>query len=105
MPGGPKASRAPVWADNLGDWTWPGRAASAILEPPSWVPARPPRQRAAVGAHGDGVPSGPLAGRARTLLIGVLLSALAAVCMALVVQGRTRTAQGSASAGTAASPA
>jgi len=86
MPGGLTRSFASVWADNLGDWTWPGQtplptAAEAL--PPAWVPAFPARGEAtapaAVKARRE---------RARRLLIGVLLSALAAVSLALVLQGR-----------------
>lgn len=40
----PRASRAQLWLEGLGDWSWPGRSAPAVeLLPPSWVPALPPR--------------------------------------------------------------
>jgi enterochelin esterase-like enzyme len=84
MPGGLRTSRAQVWADNLGDWTWPGQAGAAAVEalPPAWVPAFPSRSEPAA------LPAGRTrAERARRLLIAVLLSALAAVAVALVLQG------------------
>jgi enterochelin esterase-like enzyme len=88
MPGGPKTSRAQVWADNLGDWSWPGQAAAAAVEalPPAWVPSRPPRFEAA----GPASAAQPLSrGRiwAWRLLIGSLLALLAAVSAALVLRG------------------
>ncbi|MGO9488495.1 MAG: alpha/beta hydrolase [Solirubrobacteraceae bacterium] len=69
--------------DSLGEWSWPGqRVATAEVLPPSWVPAYPPARPAPASAP-------PLPARwqrARRLLIGVLLSALAAVCTALAFQ-------------------
>ena len=83
---GAKPSRAHVWAENLGDWSWPGQGAVAVeVLPPSWVPAFPPRREPAAPAPASSRPR-----RARTLLIGVLLSALAAVCAALAL-GRQPT--------------
>jgi enterochelin esterase-like enzyme len=81
-------TRTQVWADNLGDWTWPGQgggaAAAAEMLPPAWVPAFPPRHESA--------PSAPAAdrgsGRARRLLIAGLLTCLAAVCTALALNGQ-----------------
>jgi enterochelin esterase-like enzyme len=77
-------TRTQVWMDTLGDWSWPGQGGAAAAEvlPPAWVPAFPPRREPAVAAPA------PSAGRARRLLLGVLLSALAAVCLALTAQGR-----------------
>ncbi len=84
-----KTSRTQVWLESLGDWSWPGQAvAAAEFLPPPWVPAFPPRREL--------VPVGPAApaswrsrgGRARRLLIGALLSALAAVCVALAQGGQ-----------------
>jgi enterochelin esterase-like enzyme len=92
MPTATKTARAQVWMDSPGDWSWPGRAAEAVEEAlpqlPSWVPALPPRlEPAAAGAaHASGSPAsaerrfGP-----RAVLIGVLLSALLAVCVLLAV--------------------
>ncbi len=49
------ASRAQVWLENLGDWSWPGSRGAAALAadalPPPWVPAFPPPR--AVGAGGS----------------------------------------------------
>lgn len=75
--------------DTMGDWTWPGQGgAAAEVLPPPWVPAFPPR-REPVAA-----PSAPAAGgRARSLIIGALLSCLAAVCLALAAQGQLNLEQ------------
>jgi enterochelin esterase-like enzyme len=85
MSPGVKSARTQVWLDNLGEWTWPGqqRVATAEVGPPSWVPAFPAPPAAAVA------PELPARWeRGRRLLIGVLLSALLAVCAALALQGR-----------------
>lgn len=70
--------------DTLGDWSWPGQGGAAAVEvlPPPWVPAFPPAREPAVAAPA------PRVSRARRLLLGVLLSALAAVCLALAAEGR-----------------
>ncbi len=74
--------------DTMGDWTWPGQGgAAAEVLPPPWVPAFPPR-REPVAA-----PSAGAVGRARGLIIGALLSALAAVCLALAAQGQLNLEQ------------
>ena len=84
------ASRAHVWLEGLGDWTWPGRPhpAEALPLPPSWVPALPPRLEPAAAVAGQ---AGSIASRRRAtprrLLITGLLSALAAVCCALALKG------------------
>jgi enterochelin esterase-like enzyme len=77
-------SRTQVWMDTLGDWSWPGQGGAAALEmlPPPWVPTFPPAREPAVAAPA------PSASRARRLLLGVLLSALAGVSLALAAQGR-----------------
>ncbi len=85
MSPGVRSTRTQVWLDSLGEWTWPGthRVAAAEVGPPSWVPAFP--APAAPGA----APALPAPWqRARRVLIGVLLSALAAVCAALALQGK-----------------
>jgi len=82
------ASRRQLWLESLGDWAWPGRAAEALPPPPSWVPAFPPRLEPAVA--GFAAPGSiPWEGRAtlRRLLLTGLLSALAATCLALALQG------------------
>jgi enterochelin esterase-like enzyme len=92
MPTATKTSRAQVWMDSPGDWSWPGRAAEAVEEAlpqlPSWVPALPPRlEPVAAGAvHGAAGSTArePRIGP-RAVLIGVLLSALLAVCVLLAV--------------------
>jgi enterochelin esterase-like enzyme len=81
------ASRTQVWLEGLGDWAWPGTAAAAdSLLPPSWVPAVPPRLDPALAAEGGTLPAGRrLTGR--RLVLGALLSALAAVSLALAARG------------------
>jgi S-formylglutathione hydrolase FrmB len=80
-----KPSRTQLWLESLGDWSWPGQGgavAEALPMPPSWVPAFPPRLETAVApapARGWTSP--------RMLLIGVLLSALLGVSVALVLKG------------------
>jgi enterochelin esterase-like enzyme len=84
------ASRTQLWLESLGDWTWPGMRAGgeSMPLPPAWVPAFPPLLEPAVA--GAGQPTAiPWPGRAtpRRLLLGALLSALAAVCVALAAKG------------------
>ena len=84
-------SRTQLWLETLGDWHWPGRsaAADALPQPPSWVPAVPPRLEPMIVGAGAQPESIPLHGRAtpRRLLLAALLSALAAVCAALALKG------------------
>jgi enterochelin esterase-like enzyme len=80
------ASRTHTWLEGLGEWSWPGQANVAVEAlPPPWVPAFPPRREPALA-----IPETPAwrAEHARRLLIGVLLSALAAVCVALALNGQ-----------------
>jgi enterochelin esterase-like enzyme len=87
---GTNASRTQLWLEGLGEWTWPGSggAAEALPLPPAWVPVRPP----ALAPAGSGAPF-PAPARPqsrvtpRRLLLGGLLSTLAAVCVALALQG------------------
>jgi enterochelin esterase-like enzyme len=90
MSAGTNPSRTQLWMESLGDWSWPGRsgAAESAPLPPAWVPAFPPRLEPALA--GAGQPAAiPWLGRAtpRRLLLGVLLSALAAVSVALAAKG------------------
>jgi len=88
MPTATKISRTQVWMDTMGDWTWPGQGgAAAEVLPPPWVPAFPPRREPVAP------PSAPAAGRTRSLIIGALLSCLAAVCLALAAQGKLNLEQ------------
>ncbi len=85
-----KTSRAQVWLDSLGDWSWPGRAAEAVeVRPPSWVPAFPPRlepdRRSGRSRAGPPQRPGVVAARACALLA---LGALGALCATLAVSGR-----------------
>jgi enterochelin esterase-like enzyme len=82
-------SRTQLWMESMGDWSWPGRGAASESAPlpPAWVPAFPPRLEPAMAVAGH--PAGiPRQGRAtpRRLLLAVLLSALAAVSVALAAK-------------------
>src|ERR1700721_1766820 len=87
-------SRAQLWLESLGDWSWPGQGGSPgggeALEalPPSWVPAFPPRLEslASAGAAGDVWQPSRTIPR-RRFGLGALLSAVAAVCAMLVLHG------------------
>jgi enterochelin esterase-like enzyme len=88
-----KTSRAQVWMENLGEWTWPGTAAAggaAAVEalPPAWVPAFPPRLDRGAGAAD--APAGTHSRRralAPRLAWAAVLSALAVLCAALALNG------------------
>lgn len=84
-----KASRAPVWLESLGEWTWPGQGGTAAVEalPPPWVPAFPPRREAVAPALRPGVPAPVRRRRARIrgAITGVLLLALLAVSTTLAL--------------------
>ncbi len=92
-----KTSRAQLWLESLGDWSWPGQGGGgqgggeAALEalPPSWVPAFPPRLEAfaTAGAAGGAWQQSPWAIPRRRFGLGALLSAVAAVCAMLVLHG------------------
>jgi S-formylglutathione hydrolase FrmB len=92
MPAARRAQRTQVWLDSLGEWTWPGQGgAAAEVLPPPWVPALPPRLEAVASAPGGSGATPPVAWqpeRARMLLIGVLLSALASVSAVLALHGQ-----------------
>ena len=88
-----KTSRAQVWMESLGEWSWPGTRAEAAAAvealPPSWVPAFPPRLEpatagAALPAHARR--TGRV--RAHRLITGALLCAIAAVCATLALNGQ-----------------
>jgi enterochelin esterase-like enzyme len=82
-----KATRTQVWLESLGDWSWPGQGGVAIeVLPPSWVPAFPPRLEPASAVAAE--PAAYRPGRARRILIGTLLSALAAVSATLALHGQ-----------------
>jgi enterochelin esterase-like enzyme len=83
-----KATRTQVWMENLGDWSWPGTGgAAAEVLPPSWVPAFPPRREPVVSdqlAAGSWQPQRSLPWR---VSVGALLSAMAALAVAVAVKG------------------
>jgi hypothetical protein len=81
-------SRAHLWLESLGEWSWPGMRAEAVEAlPPAWVPAFPPRLEAATA--GAAIP-GRRSGRARAqrLITIALLCAIAAVCTTLALNGQ-----------------
>lgn len=90
MSGTTKTSRSQLWLESLGDWAWPGWAApaEALLGPPSWIAASPPRFEPGV-ASSDHAKSALSGGRPtpRALLLVALFGALAAVCCALALKG------------------
>jgi enterochelin esterase-like enzyme len=84
-----KPSRTHLWAESLGDWSWPGEGGAVAAEalPPSWVPAFPPRRESAA-ALPVGSTSREAARRRALLLAAVLLSALLSTGVALALRGR-----------------
>ena len=88
MPASSKTSRTQLWFDTLGEWSWPGRAAEAVEAlPPAWVPAFPPRlEPVTASAPSPGSLQQPRA-TARMLGVGLVLSALAALCVAVALNG------------------
>jgi hypothetical protein len=83
------ASRTQVWLESLGDWSWPGQGGAAIeFLPPPWVPSFPPRREPVHAAPGARALPQPGRARARRLITGTLLGALAAVCIALAQGGQ-----------------
>src|ERR1039457_2774822 len=88
---GMKTSRAQMWLDSLGEWSWPGRSAEAVESlPPSWVPVFPPPRlepiAPAVATPGLWQPARALP---RGFGRGAFLSGLAAVCAMLALNGPT----------------
>ncbi|MGH2904004.1 MAG: alpha/beta hydrolase [Solirubrobacteraceae bacterium] len=91
---GTTTSRAQLWLESLGDWSWPGQGrgrGGEALEalPPSWVPAFPPslESLAAAGGGGDAWQSSRAIPR-RRFGLGALLSAVAALCAMLALHGQ-----------------
>jgi len=97
------ASRTQVWLESLGDWSWPGQGGVAVeFLPPPWVPSFPPRHEPAVAGPGSRALPSPGRARARRLITGALLGALAIVCIALAQGGQLTLAGLIGSGGTAA---
>jgi enterochelin esterase-like enzyme len=91
-----KQSRAQVWMDSPGDWSWPGRAAEtaqALPSPPSWVPAFPPRLEplasgapgGLAGRSGSGIGAPQPRANPRLVVLATLISGLIAACLALLL--------------------
>jgi Putative esterase len=88
-----RTSRTQLWLENLDEWSWPGQtsALAADVMPPSWVPSFPPRAQPVGSRAGRAAaPRGwqRLSPRTRRLIVGTLLGALAAVCVALAQEGQ-----------------
>jgi hypothetical protein len=84
-------SRAQLWMESLGDWSWPGRRAEAVESlPPSWVPTFPPRLESLGPAAATPGPWQPSRAIPLRFGLGALLSALAAVCAMLALSGPLR---------------
>jgi|SRR5665213_3969151 len=82
------SSRAQVWMESLGEWSWPGLRAEAVESlPPSWVPTFPPRLEPIGPAGATPGRWQPARARSRRLGTGALLSALAALCAMLALNG------------------
>jgi enterochelin esterase-like enzyme len=82
-----KPTRAQLWMESLGEWSWPGQSGAAAAEvlPPSWVPAFPPRRDAAIAL--PGVTARQARARRRALMLVLLLSAIVSVTAALALRG------------------
>jgi hypothetical protein len=84
MPSSSKTSRAQVWLESLGDWSWPGEGGVAAVEivPPPWIPAFPPRSEAPAAAQ-------PSSSRRRlALVLATAASALVAFVGAVSLEDR-----------------
>src|SRR5664280_2134991 len=81
-----RGTRAPVWLDSLGEWSWPGESgAAAEILPPPWVPAFPPRAQPAA----PGVRAPVSRAHARRRLLWLLASGLASLCLVLALGGQS----------------
>jgi enterochelin esterase-like enzyme len=85
---GAQAARTQLWLEGLGEWSWPGRGgAAADFQPPSWVPAFPPRLEVARSVAAGAPAWQPDRTIQRRLGLGAILSGLATVCVALSING------------------
>ncbi len=88
-----RTSRASVWLEGLGEWSWPGSGGAGAVEimPPPWVPASPPRRGPVVlgpEAAGPSVARRRRRTRLRRVILGTLLGAIAAVSIDLAHSGQ-----------------
>ena len=83
------ASRTQVWLEGLGEWSWPGQGGAAAEVSAAAMGARVPAAPRSRGRWPRAAGAARLPGRARArrLLTGVLLSALAVVLVALAQGG------------------
>jgi len=85
------ASRAQVWFDGLGDWSWPGQALrTPEVLPPPWVPAYPPATGGYAAGQRDALGRRAPAARA---LPAVLLAGAAALGATLALHGQVSLAR------------
>ena len=83
-----RASRAQIWFEGVGEWTWPGQTAVAVeLLPPAWVPSSPPRPARASPAPAAAAGARSRRSRGVGIGAGAVLSALAATCVVVAVNG------------------
>ncbi len=83
-------SRAHMWLEGLGEWSWPGARPQPDPMPPSWVPAIPPPIALAVpaGSAGHPVRSAPRDVSWRALALALLALLCTAVAAGAVMQER-----------------
>lgn len=87
-----QTSRAQLWLEGFGDWSWPGRGAGAVeLLPPSWVPALPPRLAPATAGAALGRGWQPQRAGARRRGLGARAQAWGATVCALAVVSAAAT--------------
>ena len=94
MPAVIKPSRAQLWTESLGEWSWPGQGAAAAAEvlPPPWIPAFPPRREAASSPTFGQTPR-QIARRRAMLLLTLILSAVISTAVALALRGELSLAE------------
>jgi S-formylglutathione hydrolase FrmB len=74
--------------ESMGEWSWPGRGGAAVeFLPPPWVPSFPPRLESAVSDPSSATPWKSDRANRRRLALGAFLSALAAICVAVTLNG------------------
>jgi enterochelin esterase-like enzyme len=83
-----RAPRAPVWAEGLGDWSWPGQSkAVGDLLPPSWIPTFPPRLEPVAAASAGVGDAGRAPAAPGSWPFRALAGGLAAICATLALVG------------------
>jgi putative esterase len=109
MSAGVSTSRAHLWLESLGEWSWPGHGGEALEAlPPSWVPAFPPRREPLAHAGGASGAWQPARTKQHRAGLAVLLVIAAAVGSLLALYGSSGVERlvgvRTATAGTAIGP-